>query len=294
MLPLSGDGPLSHIAVPYGSAGGYLRSVLPVITRRLARGGRVLLVAPRRNLDLIRRELGDDFRRLDSGVSEEWYGHPARTLAAFVEYAEARQPVLMIGEPIWADERHEREWSKIEAVANVALARFECTALCAYDRRETRPHVLADVLRTHPDSIVDGVAWPCDHYEPPETIEWDDPPLPHPPADASRVGFDPGDPGPMRRFVASQAKAAGLARHRVASLVMAATELAVIAAGQGTVAMWSEERELACEVTHPGAEFDKRFAGYLPDGDRGLWICRQLCDFADIRADRSQLRMRLR
>ena len=54
-----------------------------------------------------------------------------------------------------------------EAMLNDYLPKWKITYLCQYNRSRFAPHILVDILRTHPIAIVDGQVCPNVYYEHP-------------------------------------------------------------------------------------------------------------------------------
>src|SRR6266480_3475496 len=79
--------------------------------------------------------------------------------------------------------------------------------------------------------------------------------LPRPPAHAEALDYS-GDLRPVRSFVASRAKRAGLPPPRIPDLVIAVSELAANTlrhtGGGGTVQMWHTEDQIICQVADTG------------------------------------------
>ncbi|GAA0992732.1 anti-sigma factor RsbA family regulatory protein [Acrocarpospora macrocephala] len=278
--------PFAHVAVAYGSGEEYLKTVLPALLDGLRRGERTILLGPEENLELVRAALGADATRVELGLSQDWYGHPARTMAAYLDFARRNGPARMICEPVWRSARDAAEWTRIEAIANVAFAGIRTTMLCVYRNPGE------EVFRSHPWYLDGEVIRASEPYLPPERMDWEQPAFESPPAEAEGLDFDLPGVRRMRAFVRDQAYAAGLERDEVTSLVLAAAEIAANAvehgAGHGRVAVWRAGDELICEITNPDAGIEVPFPGYIPPEHEslrgyGLWISRQLCDVMEVR-----------
>ncbi|GIH26991.1 hypothetical protein Aph01nite_53010 [Acrocarpospora phusangensis] len=278
--------PFAHVAVAYGSPEEYLKSVLPCLLGGLRRDERTLLIGPGEHLDLVRTALGDDDARVETHLSQDWYGHPARAMAAFHEFARRPGPALIVAEPVWESPADAAEWARIEAVVNVAFAGIRCTVMCVYrDPAE-------ETFRSHPWYLDGDVIKPSGPYVPPERLDLRQPPFEGAPPYARELDFDLPGIRLMRSFVREQARSAGMAEDEVTSLVLAAAEIAANAvehgAGHGRVAMWRAGGELVCEITNPDPGIEVPFPGYIPPEPEslrgyGLWISRQLCDRMEVR-----------
>nr|WP_275527293.1 sensor histidine kinase [Herbidospora mongoliensis] len=287
----------THLAVPYETSEEYLRLVLPALIDGLRRGDRILYVAPEENLDLIRAHLGADASRIRSIRSQDWYGHPARVLAEYFDYARRGGPSLFVGHPVWRSARDAAEWARVEAIVNIVCAKLKGAALCVYRRPAE------EALRTHPRYLDTAGEHRSGGYVPPQRMDWARPPFSVPPADARVMEFDLATVRNMRSFVRSTATAAGLDDDSAGSLVLAAAEIAANAvehgAGHGTVTMWATDTDVVCEITNPdGGGIEVEFPGYIPPEQEslrgyGLWISRQLCDLMEVQTTGRESRIRL-
>ncbi|WP_113701025.1 sensor histidine kinase [Nonomuraea lactucae] len=297
--------PLRHVAVPYDSDEDFLLLVLPEVRRALAGGRRVLVVTCTANLRLLSDALGRDAGRIDSRISASWYAHPHRTLAAYHEYTVGRR-TLIVGEATWAGrgEREIREWIRYESVLNAALGGTAARMLCPYDRRKVPEEVIAQVAVTHPVTLgMAGEAASGAFVQPHELVlNGDHAPLPDPSGNVESVRFTAPELKRLRHTVGDYARAAGMERDLIASLVLSVSEIAANSvehgAGHGLIRMWVNGRELVCEIAEPGGALDDPLPGYIPpepESSRGygLWISRQLCDHVELRAEDGTLRVRL-
>lgn len=291
--------------MPYDSDEGFLRLIVPRVRDGLREGRRVMVATCARKLDLLADRLTGEAGRIDRRASSGWYLHPHRTLAAFHEYLGGRR-TLIVGEPLWAglSERETREWIRYESVVNAALGGAVTTILCAYDLRTVPPAVQAWTLRTHPWLLDEGGEVASGRYvEPHELVlDGDRAPLAEPAGEATRETFTARELQRLRRSVSDYARSAGMERSLIASLVLSVSEIAANSvehgAGHGTITMWTNGREMVCEVADPGGALHDPLPGYIPPEPEslrgyGLWISRQLCDHVELRADGGTLRVRL-
>ncbi len=122
------------------------------------------------------------------------------------------------------------------------------------------------------------------------------------PAPVAERPLEPTDLRPLRRFVASEAERAGVARERIADVTVAAHEVAANACmhggGDAVLRVWAEGDCFCCEVADHGGGMDDPLAGLLappvtqPSG-RGLWLARQLCDLVQLRTGAAGTTVRL-
>jgi anti-sigma regulatory factor (Ser/Thr protein kinase) len=299
-----GEG-LRHVGVPYDSDESFLDLAVPRVRAALNEGRRVLVITGAAKLARLTEALGDDAGRIDSRVSTAWYGHPYRTLAACHEYTRGRR-TLVIGEPSWEgrSEREIRELIRAESVVNAALSPASAVMLCMYDLRTVPPAVLAYNEVNHPLVLgADGEATST-RFVPPHklTLNDDHAPLPEPGPGAVTIRFTGRELRRLRQSVGEYARAAGMDRNQVTSLVISVSEIAANSiehgAGYGTITTWAGDGELICEIADPGGALDDPLPGYIPPEPEsprgyGLWISRQLCDLVELRTEGGVLRVRL-
>ncbi|MGN9838967.1 anti-sigma factor RsbA family regulatory protein [Nonomuraea sp. H19] len=299
-----GEG-LRHVAVPYDSHAAFLELTVPRVRAALDEGRRVLVITCPAKLALLTDALGGDAGHIDSRVSAAWYGHPYRTLAAYHEYTRGRR-TLVICEPLWEgrSQREVRELIRCESVLNAALGTAASIMLCLYDVRHVPPAVLDFHAVNHPLLLgAQGEAASTRFVAPHEfRLNDDRAPLPEPAPDAERIHFTGHELKRLRRIVGDYARAAGMDRDLITSLVISVSEIAANSiehgAGYGTIAMWVSGEELVCELTDPGGALDDPLPGYIPPEPEsprgyGLWISRQLCDLVELRTEGGVLRVRL-
>ena len=172
--------------------------------------------------------------------------NPARIIPAVLAYAGQHrgQHVCCIGEPIWPGRTaaEMQEATRHEALINLAFRDSPVTVLCPYDGAGLPGSVIADAASTHPAVIKDRQETASASYlGPPDLPPRCNRALPRPPAHAEALGYR-DDLRPVRSFVASRAKRAGLAPLRIPDLVLAISELAANTlrhtGGGGTVQVW--------------------------------------------------------
>jgi anti-sigma regulatory factor (Ser/Thr protein kinase) len=296
---------LKHVAVPYDSDEALLSLAVPRVRSALHEDRRVLVITCATKLALLADALGRDAGRIDSRVSTAWYGHPYRTLAAYHEYTRGRR-TLIIGEPAWdgRTEREVREYIRYESVLNAALRTAATVMLCLYDVRKVPAAALDFCPVNHPLLLgADGEAASSRFVAPHELVlNGDRTPLPEPAGDAETIRFTARELKRLRQAVGDFARAAGMDRNLITSLVISVSEIAANSvehgAGYGTITMWVNGGELVCEIADPGGALDDPLPGYIPPEPEsprgyGLWISRQLCDLVELRAEGGVLRVRL-
>jgi anti-sigma regulatory factor (Ser/Thr protein kinase) len=236
--------------------------------------------------------------------------NPARIIPALLAYAGKHrgQHVCCIGEPIWPGRTaaEMQEAVRHEALINLAFRGSPVTVLCPYDSAGLPGSVIADAVRTHPAVIKDRQETASAGYLGPPDL----PPrctraLPRPPAHAETLGYH-DDLRPVRSFVASRARCAGLTPSRISDLVLAVSELTANSLrhtdGGGTVQVWPAGGEIICQVADTGQLTDPLARHRVPSdellGGNGLWLVNQVCDLVQARTGQAgtttRLHMRLR
>jgi anti-sigma regulatory factor (Ser/Thr protein kinase) len=294
-----------HLALFYRGRGEYLSALRGFIRASRARGEAVFVAVPKRRAQLVRRELGDDLAQVALVDMAELGRNPARIIPAFLTYAGKHrgQRVCCIGEPIWPGRTAAeiQEATRHEALINLAFRDYPVTVVCPYDSAGLPGSVIADAASTHPAVIKDRQETASARYLGPPGF----PPrcnraLPRPPAHAEALGYS-DDLRPVRGFVASRAKCAGLPPSRIPDLVIAISELAANTLrhtdGGGTVEIWQTEDEIICQVADTGQITDP-LAGHRPRSDEllggnGLWLVNHVSDLVQARTGRAGTTTRL-
>ncbi|HEU5109280.1 MAG TPA: sensor histidine kinase [Micromonosporaceae bacterium] len=286
-----------HPALFYADPGEYLAATVPYVLAGLDAGEPVLVAVPRGNLDRLREALGPYARRVDLRDMTRAGRNPGRiiptVLLAFAA-AHAGRRVRIIGEPIWAGRTPEEypACAQHEALINAAFAGRNASILCPYDVRSLDPAWIDDAVRTHPELWTTSERWDSPDYPgglaAAATFNL---PLPGAPAHAATTSVDFFNLGAVRQFVAERGAAAGLPLERVMDLTVAVNELASNTAEHsgtpGELAMWTEDRNVVCQVTDGGHIADP-LAGRVPvppdapTRGRGLLLVHQLCDLVRI------------
>ncbi|WP_436761027.1 anti-sigma factor RsbA family regulatory protein [Streptosporangium sp. V21-05] len=301
---------LIHQALIYDTDQVFLSATTAFCLDGLARDDRVLAVITEANAELLRAGLDDAADRVEFVDARRWYDAPGRTLAAYNSYVSTHSPghrrIRIIGEPVWhgRDERQEAEWTRYEAMLNVAFAGSTAWIVCPYDTRTLPGRVVADARRTHPDLLADLGSRASEEYGDPAafTHAADRRPLPPPPAGTGvTVRFD-ADLSRTRRRVSAWAVTSGLSGERIERLLLAVNEVVTNAVehggGHGEIRLWTDGPAIGCDVTDPG-HMETPFPGYLPPDPTGLrghgmWVVRQICDLVEIRTGLPGTQVRLR
>ncbi|MER7283628.1 sensor histidine kinase [Dactylosporangium sp. NPDC000244] len=287
-----------HEAVCYDSDEHLLAVVLPFLLGGVEAGEPTLVSFGARNAALVRDALpaGCPVTFLPGG---EVYARPAGAIRSYrdllAEHVAAGAGQIRIVGELGREQFGDTWdwWARYESAINHAYDDFPLWSMCAYDTRSTPAHVLADVLRTHPQTAGPGGRHTAnDEYTDPETFllenrpEAADPLQWHPPA-ADVLDAPPEE---ARRIV----RAAGegrVGRARLDDLTLAVSEIVANAGRYGRpstrLRVWAADGRVVVSVADAGAGPKDPFAGLLPAASEhsagfGLWITHQVCDHVSL------------
>jgi anti-sigma regulatory factor (Ser/Thr protein kinase) len=293
-----------HEALFYSGEDGFLAGTLPFIRDAVASGEPIMVAVNRDKIALLKTRLNGTADRVLFADMRELGRNPALILPAWQDFVSANATngsrVRGIGEPICAGRGAAElaECQHHESLLNLAFGRGPSWwLLCPYDTAALDPSVLVGAERSHPFIEEDGVERESGAYrDPAATGAPFGGPLPDPPVIPEEVTFDsPDDLEAMRRFVAEQAVAEGIAAECADGLVLAVDEVVTNAlrhgGGRGTVRAWSQDGGVVCEVADTGTITEPLVGRVRPDlnrhGGRGLWIANHFCDLVQIRSSRA-------
>jgi anti-sigma regulatory factor (Ser/Thr protein kinase) len=308
---------LCHPALVYATPDQFLAAAVPFLRDGIALGEPCLAVTSARNVALLREALGPDHAAtVDLQPADVWLSTPWRALVAYRRWVERhsggasaiapQRRVRVLGEPFAPGRTTAaaREWTRYEALLNVAFAALPLTLLCSYDAAALPRAALDDVLRSHPQLLEPsqqlrdnpGFAEPRSLFAALDAVALE--PVP------SAVAEQPVDSDlhALRGFVAAQAQRAGVPGDRIPDVTLAAHEVAANACthggGDAVLRAWTTDGEFLCEVADHGAGMRDPLAGNVepavtqPSG-RGLWLARQLCDLVQVRTGAAGTTVRL-
>ncbi|GHJ12806.1 sensor histidine kinase [Micromonospora sp. AKA38] len=282
-----------HEALLYDSDDELLAVALPFLLGGIKAGERVAVSLDAHHAELVRRALPTDAEvtYLPGG---DVYARPAAAIRAYREWfgsvTVGTAQLRMVGElpPALLGATWDA-WARYESAINHAYDDFPIWGICAYDRRFVPPHVLADVVRTHPRiARPDGSHEPTGAYTAPSTYLAECRPAPLDPVQHTTPLVELTDPTPAQAREAVRAADPGhLPPDGVEDLVMAVSEVVCNATRHGTppvrLRLWSASDRMVVSVHDRGAGPKDPYAGLLPAGDGtegglGLWISHQSCD----------------
>lgn len=270
------------------------------VGRAVEAGMRVLAVVGAATGELLRDRLGPTAAEVDFVEPGREHAAPAFTVAA--RWARlgraAARGALVVAEqgevPDTADpDRANLHWARLDIALDVALDPALAAPLhgpavevvCAYPAAGPD----ADRVRaTHVAVTTAAGTEPSPLYRPPAEAVVAYPPPPPPDLGPPTVArpFAAADLAGLRRLVGDIARTRGVARDRIADLVLATSEVASNTIehgpGHGVLSLWAAPGELVVEVADRG-RIDLPFPGLVtppPDGPRGrgLWLASEVVD----------------
>jgi DNA-binding GntR family transcriptional regulator len=311
LVPLGaagGIGGLVHQALIYGDEDEFLASTVPFIVEGLEADERVLAVTTPANREVLMRTLGRRAQDVEFRDSDEWYELPAHTLLSYQRYIQYsdRNRVRVIGEVAWKDNTPESmaEWTRYEAILNVAFALNAVSIMCPYDARRLPSAVVANARRTHPRISNGATSSLSESFTDVAVLtrELDKASLAPPRGSVAMHSITP-DLRDTRGFILEQARGAGVAGKSLQDAFLAVQEVAASVIfhgpGLGTMSAWVENGELIYEIRDDGRDSSDPLAGQLVlapilmSEPRGLWLARLLCDLVEARSHNGGLTVRL-
>jgi anti-sigma regulatory factor (Ser/Thr protein kinase) len=279
-----------HSALLYHSEREYVDWLVQFISEGLDRLQPVMLAVPGDRLASLRGALGDASADVTMTDIAEFGRNPGRILATQLTFVErhAGRHVRIIAESAWRG-RTASEYlacMQHEALANIALADLEITALCPYDASCLDESVLADVRLTHPQIWLGGSREECPEYSVDAALDQCNQPLASSPAAVTYTVDTPNDLAGARKCGERYGRLVGMSADRVADLVLVATELATNslehAGGACRLAFWCDGGHVVCEARDMGNWADP-LAGRRPpaaggSGPYGLFVVNAIAD----------------
>jgi anti-sigma regulatory factor (Ser/Thr protein kinase) len=292
-----------HGAAVFDSDAALLEVALPYLAEGLSAGELTILSCTPGTADLLRRELGPAAGALqsDTGLIPQ-DTRPPDVLAHLRRYAlEAAEDggpgrVRVLAEvPAAADPRQVREVMRTEAVVNQAMAELPVTDLCVYDSRRLPADLVASARSTHPHLVSEaGWADNAAYREPAGYVR--SLPTTREPLESTAPVVQLQDARTLpelRHGLTGALPPLVRDEEQLEDLRLAISEVAANAFRHGrrpvSGRLWSDGREVVCEITDRGTTFDDPLAGFIPAhgfdlgrGGMGLWLARKLCDHVDL------------
>ena len=296
-----------HEALLYAGEDEFVERAVAFIRAGLAREEAILTVVDAPKIGRLRAALDKSADLVHFADMAQVGRNPALIIQAWRDFVSEQRldghAMRGIGEPI-STARNEAalvECHIHESLLNVAF-RDEPNfwLLCPYDTASLPTRVIEQTIVNHP-FVCDGAGHRSSDTDHLEFAAGFAQPLPPPVGEVVTVGFGAATMQPLRRFIAAQAVAAGLAEVRAGELVVAASEVAtnvvVHGGGDGRVRIWTDAGHLLCEIEGHGHITDP-LVGRLRPGHaqihgRGVWLANQFCDLVQIRSTEQRTTVRL-
>jgi len=288
-----------HRALVYSGEDEFVARSAAFVREGLAGDEPTLVVVSAEKIARLREELGADGGAV-AFADMGGLGNPALIIPAWQEFVSRHGApgvrLRGIGEPIFSGRGPQElvECQRHESLLNLAFRDVEgFLLLCPYDASTLPSDVIDEARRSHPLVAVGGDDAASADYRGVDAIAAPfAEPLPAPPGDAAELEFAPGGLAGVRRFVAGEADAAGLAPDRRADIVAAVDEVASNSlrhgGGRGTLRVWRSALGLVCQVEDAGSIEDPLVGRRRPSTDGsggfGLWMANRLCDLLQVRA----------
>ena len=168
---------LDHRALVYGSDEEFVAATAPFLQEGVERAEAVLVVTTSGKIELLRKNLGGDARRIVFADSAEWYRSPLDAVSAYGSFSDEKIAagvdwMRIVGEPVAASQDREevKLWSTYESIFNVMFAGSPLTAVCPYDARSSTEPLVDMVMETHPQLVAGEETAPNDRYRDPEQL----------------------------------------------------------------------------------------------------------------------------
>lgn len=287
-----------HDAFVYSSQEEFLAGALTFFEEGIESGQPILAAPTHANARLLQERLGERASAVDWAENAESHRTVER-LGIFLDYVDRHlgdgaTRIRLLGEPCWPADGGPgvTEWKRYESFLNLALARHPVWLVCPYDANSLAPDIVEDACRTHPNMGYGEGRAPSPEYVDPTDFSrrLDRIPLTRPPADAAEGYFDSA--AEARRFVADQARIAGLPIGKLKDAELAASEVSANvfkhAADVARVRTWTENAAFVFDIDDTGRGIEDPFPGYaIPEPTaqtgRGLLMARRLADVVQAR-----------
>jgi transcriptional regulator with XRE-family HTH domain len=165
---------LTHQALLYDNEEALAETASGFLLEGMDRSEALLAVTTKQNIELLRKRLGSDAKRVELVDSASFLTTPDATLRSFGSFLsdslrDGAPWVRIIGEPIWAGRTKSevRLWTRFESLFNLVFGASPLTALCPYDERALAPAIVNHARVTHPQTIKEGVLEESVDYQDP-------------------------------------------------------------------------------------------------------------------------------
>jgi len=150
---------LQHQVFAYESDEELLASTVPFLVEGAERSDKLLAVATRPRIGLLREALGDRADDVEFADAVDWYRSPNVAMDRYREFVERTYEagaawIRIIGEPVWGSSEAEvAAWTRYESMINLTFASSPATIICLYDTRTLSDEIVAHASVTHPEVV---------------------------------------------------------------------------------------------------------------------------------------------
>ncbi len=165
---------LRHHGFVYESDDEYVERSAAFLRDGLEAGEACIVSNTRDGLAIMRDALGPDADRVAFVDVSPVYTRPARAVATyygtFCEQLRSAPSVRAVANGQFGPSPEDwEEWTRYEAITNLAYAHLPVWVVCAYDANKLPDPLIEAVQQTHPEMLGDG--WQAsDHYEDPREL----------------------------------------------------------------------------------------------------------------------------
>lgn len=283
---------LVHDALIYQTDTEFTSALTPLVLEALEQGEKVCAVLSPGSQDLLHQSLNGRTADLHALETLDPARSPARTVAKYYSHIVAAlksgaNGVRFISELDFGSTSDERaEWTRYEAVLNVALQAQPVWMTCLYDLRQLPEVVISSAHQTHPNAIVQGQRRNTEFVDPVRSAL----PIIIPTLFLGQVEPD-RELGEVLHLVRNSCAQAGMTADQTVDLSLVVGELTTNAIEHGAppvvVRAWLGESSLVYEIIDHGLHPVDPWLGFVPPQPfqrrgRGMWLARQLADRVEI------------
>ena len=292
------DQSFRHRALHYGSDEQFVQEIESFLQHATTSGEPALVVVESNKLPMLRDRFDDNVNLM---AMNDVGRNPGRIISLWQDFLDVHKTsgaIWGVGEPIFPGRKPDElvECQIHERLLNFAFAgvpmRFSLA--CPYDTSSLPADVILESEVSH--ALVGGVGSPGLRLNGGLMSG----PLSPPPPEATTHLIARHDLSAMRDLVTAKGRDAGVAEHRLADVVLAASEIAVnsiLYSGGGEMLLWRESNRFLSEFRDRGTIEDPLVGRFRPKPSerrgRGIWLAHQLADLVQLRSGHQGTTIRL-
>jgi transcriptional regulator with XRE-family HTH domain len=153
---------LGHRSLAYSSDKEFVGAAGSFLSKAVEQSEPALAVFSRKNIGLLRDDLGAVAREIEFREAGSWYESPTAALKAYRSFLEEKieagaRWLHVAGEAVWGGSKREiRIWAEYESLANLTFSSSPATLFCFYDQRALDPAIVDAARLTHPEIVENG------------------------------------------------------------------------------------------------------------------------------------------